>query len=75
MISCSLMYGTSSLTSCGLIMLTGSIPHDLARASRRVSSCIRSSLRAISIPPHSMNTPSSLYWRMLSSVSEVISFE
>ena len=40
-----------------------------------MSSCIRSSVRAISIPPLSMNTPRSLYWRMLSSVSSVISFE
>ena len=32
-------------------------------------------MRAISIPPLSVNTPSSLYWRMLSSVSAVISLE
>ena len=51
------------------------MPHDLAEAIRRVSSCIRSSVRAISIPPLSVNTSSSLYWRMLSSVSAVISLE
>jgi hypothetical protein len=74
-ISVSLMYGTSSLTSSGVSSETGSIPHTVADAIRRVSSCIRSSFRAISIPPLSTNTPRSLYWRMLSSVSEVISFE
>ena len=56
-------------------MLTGSMPHDLAEAMRRCSSCMRASVRAISIPPHSVNTPSSLYWRTLSSVSSVISRE
>ena len=69
------MYGTLSLTCCGVSNSTGSIPHDLADTTRRVSSCIRASLRAISIPPLSTNTPRSLYWRMLSSVSDVISFE
>ena len=42
---------------------------------RRVSSCIRSSVRATSMPPHSRYTSRSLYWRMLSSVSAVISLE
>ena len=51
------------------------MPHDLADAIRRVSSCMRSCVRAISIPPLSMNTSRSLYWRMLSSVSDVISLE
>ena len=52
------------------------MPHVLRRRrSAASSSCIRASVRATSIPPHSMNTPSSLYWRMLSSVSAVISLE
>ena len=42
---------------------------------RRRSSSMRSSVRATSMPPHSMRTPSSSYWRMLSSVSAVISRE
>ena len=50
-ISFSLMYGTLSLTSCGVSSSTGSMPHDFAETIRRVSSCIRSSVRAISIPP------------------------
>ncbi len=74
-ISCSLMNGTSSLTSSGVSIETGSMPQEQAEAIRRVSSCIRGSPRAISIPPDSMKTPRSLYWRMLSSVSEVISLE
>ena len=61
MISCSLMYGTLSLTCWGVRSSTGSMPHDLADTTRRVSSCIRSSLRAISIPPLSMKTSSALY--------------
>ena len=60
-ISCSLMYGTLSLTCCGVSSSTGSMPQDLAETTRRVSSCIRSSLRATSIPPLSMKTPRSLY--------------
>ena len=51
------------------------MPHDLAEAIRRRSSSIRSSVRATSMPPHSVKTSSSLYWRMLSSVSAVISLE
>ena len=47
----------------------------MAEPTRRLSSCIRSAPRATSIPPLSMNTPSSLYCRMLSSVSDAISFE
>ena len=69
------MNGTMSLTSSGLISETGSIPHVLAEATRRRSSSIRPSVRAISIPPLSVKTSSSLYWRMLSSVSAVISLE
>ena len=51
------------------------MPHDSAEAIRRVSSCIRSLVRATSTPPDWMNTPSSLYWRTLSIVSAVISLE
>ena len=69
------MNGTSSFTSAGVTSDTGSIPHAFAEAHRRVSSCIRSSVRATSTPPHSVNTPISWYCRMLSSVSCVISFE
>ena len=75
MISCSLMKGTSALISSGVTSWTGSIPQDLAEAIRRVSSCIRSGVRATSIPPLSTNTSRYLYWRMLSSVSDVISLE
>ena len=51
------------------------MPQAFADDIRRRSSCIRSSFRATSMPPLSVNTPSSLYWRTLSSVSCVISFE
>jgi len=54
---------------------TGSTPHALADATRRRSSSMRSSVRATSMPPHTVKTPSALYWRMLSSVSAVISRE
>ncbi len=69
------MKGTSSFTSAGVSNETGSTPHAFAETMRRVSSCIRSSVRATSIPPDSVKTPSSSYWRTLSSVSAVISFE
>ena len=52
-----------------------STPHDFADAMRRRSSSIRSSVRATSMPPHSVLTPISMYWRCDSSVSWVISFE
>ena len=61
MISDSLMYGTLSLICCGVRSSTGSMPQDLAETTLLVSSCIRSSLRAISIPPLSTNTSRSLY--------------
>ena len=69
------MYGTSSLISAGVTSDTGSMPHDFADAIRRRSSSIRSSVRATSMPPHSVKTSSSSYCRTLSSVSCVISFE
>ena len=69
------MNGTSSFTSSGVRSDTGSIPHAFADATRRRSSSIRSSVRATSMPPDSVKTPISLYWRTLSAVSCVISFE
>ncbi len=57
----------------GLTSDTGSMPHERAEAMRRVSSCMRSGVRATSMPPDCVKTPSSLYWRTLSSVSAVIS--
>jgi hypothetical protein len=69
------MKGTSSFTSAGVSSETGSTPHDFAEDIRRASSCIRSSVRATSIPPDSVKTPSSRYCRTLSSVSAAISFE
>ena len=50
------MYGTSSLISAGVTSETGSMPHDFADAMRRRSSSIRSSVRATSMPPHSVKT-------------------
>src|SRR5919202_2131877 len=69
------MNGTSSLTSAGVTSETGSTPHAFADAIRRRNSSMRSSVRATSMPPHSMCTPSSLYWRVESAVSAVISRE
>ena len=63
------------MTSAGLTSETGSTPQDLADAMRLRSSSMRSSVRATSIPPQVVSTPSSSYWRRLSSVSAVISFE
>ena len=50
------MNGTSSLISAGVTSEAGSMPHDFADAIRRRSSSIRSSVRAISMPPHSVKT-------------------
>ena len=69
------MYGTSSLTSAGVTSETPSMPQDFADAIRRRSSSMRSSVRATSMPPHTVITPSSVYWRTLSAVSAVISRE
>ena len=57
------MYGTSSLISAGVTSETGSMPHDFAEAMRRRSSSMRSSVRATSMPPHSVKTSISRYWR------------
>ena len=51
------------------------MPHARAEDMRLRSSSMRSSERATSKPPDSVNTPSSLYWRMESSVRSVISRE
>ena len=67
-------YGTSAAISAG-VRSSVSIPHDLAEVVRRLSSSMRSGVRATSMPPLWVKTPSSLYWRTLSSVSAVISFE
>ena len=69
------MNGTSSFTSAGVTSDTSSTPHAFADDMRRRSSCIRSSVRATSMPPLSVKTPPRWYWRIDSSVSCVISFE
>ncbi len=74
-ITFSSMNGTFSFTSAGVSSSTGSMPHDFDDVTRRVSSCIRASVRATSIPPVWVNTPSSRNWRALSRVNAVISFE
>ncbi len=51
------------------------MPHEWLDASRRLSSSIRSGVRATSMPPLWVNTPSSRYCRTLSNVKSVISFE
>ena len=66
------MYGTSSLIRAGVIS-SASIPQSGPRTRRRLNSSIRSGVRATSIPPLWVKTPSSLYWRTLSSVNAVIS--
>jgi hypothetical protein len=75
MITLSSMKGTSSFTSAGETSETGSTPHEVADDIRRRSSSMRSSVRATSMPPQVVSTPSSSYWRRLSSVSAVISRE
>ena len=51
------------------------MPHDFADAIRRRSSSMRSSVRATSMPPHTVITSSSVYCATLSAVSAVISRE
>ena len=63
------------MTSAGVTRRQSSMPHDFADVMRRLSSCMRSSVRATSMPPHSVKTPISLYWFMLSSVMCAISLE
>ena len=61
MITDSSMNGTSSFTCAGVISETPSIPQAFADDMRRRSSCMRSSVRATSMPPHSISVPASLY--------------
>src|SRR5690349_24102520 len=51
------------------------MPQALAPVHRRRSSCMRSSVRATSIPPLWVNTPSAWYCSVLSRVSSIIIFE
>ena len=51
------------------------MPQALLDAIRRFSSSMRSVVRATSIPPLCVKTPSSLYCLTLSSVKSVISLE
>ena len=56
------MNGTISLTSAGVSSRVPSTPHESDDAMRRLSSSIRSGVRATSMPPVSLKTPSSWYW-------------
>ena len=67
-------YGTSLFTSPGVITSAG-MPQDLAWEHRRRSSIIRSGVRATSMPPLWVNTPSSSYCSVLSPVSSNIILE
>ncbi len=67
-------YGTSLLTSAG-VNIDASMPQDFAPDILRRHSCRRASVRTTSMPPLSVKTPSSLYWRVLSVVRSVIIFE
>ena len=51
------------------------MPHAWDEAIRRLSSCMRASVRATSRPPLCVATPISTYWRALSTVKAVISLE
>ena len=66
--------GTFSAT-CSGVSISDGMPHALALDMRRRSSCMRSSVPATSMPPDSVKTPISLYWRIESSVRSVISRE
>ena len=69
-----LMYGTIALI-CSGVTSSDSMPHERDDAIRRLSSSIRSGVRATSIPPLWVKTPISLYCSTLSAVSAVISRE
>src|SRR5215472_17231503 len=73
-ITLSSRYGTSLPTSAGVSSAAG-IPHALAALHRRRSSAMRSAVRATSIPPLWVNTPSAWYCSVLSRVSSIIIFE
>src|SRR5262249_54847397 len=51
------------------------IPHALAAVQRRRNSAMRSAVRATSMPPLWVNTPSAWYCSVLSRVSSIIIFE
>ena len=51
------------------------MPHEVDAATRRLSSSMRSGVRATSMPPVSSYTPRSRYCLALSTVKAVISFE
>ena len=59
--------------TCAGVSSSLSIPHVRAEVMRRRSSSIRSSVRATSMPPQVVLTPSASYWRWLSSVRSAIS--
>src|SRR5580693_7604840 len=67
-------YGTSFATSAGETIWAG-MPQALAAVQRRRSSSIRAWVRATSMPPLWVNTPSSWYCSVLSRVSSIIIFE
>ncbi len=67
-------YGTSLPTSAGDSSCAG-IPHALAAVQRRRSSAMRSAVRATSMPPLWVNTPSAWYCSVLSRVSSIIILE
>jgi hypothetical protein len=69
------MNGTIALTSAGVRSRESSTPHEVDDAMRRFSSSIRSGVRATSMPPVSVYTPSSRYCRALSIVKAAISLE
>jgi hypothetical protein len=67
--------GTFSTTCSGVSSSHPSSPQESADDMRRFSSSMRSVVRATSTPPLIVARPSSSYWRALSFVSVVISFE
>src|SRR5450755_4244121 len=67
-------YGTSFATSAGETIWAG-MPQAFAAVQRRRSSSIRACVRATSIPPLWVNTPSSWYCSVLSRVSSIIILE
>ena len=67
-------YGTSLATPAGDSSSAG-MPQALAAEQRRRSSRIRAGVRATSMPPLSVCTPSALYCAVLSAVSSIIIFE
>src|SRR6185312_12497646 len=56
-------------------MTCAGMPHAVAAVQRRRSSAIRAGVRATSIPPLWVNTPSAWYCSVLSWVSSIIIFE